>query len=346
MRWPGLLVAASIGALALTPYVATQAQAATCAHAQGPFTEHAAQIYQADGSRYIPYGVTVSGLERSDWANFISEDDAEIQAAATTWCANTIRFQVSEYYVNHDSKLLAEMKNEISLAESLGMVAVINDNPEWDPNRPPMPTSVTETFWRTVATMYANDPQVAFDVYNEPRGSWDCWLNGGNYCTNSNSIGMKAIATLIRSRAPNSLLWIDCQNQGTTCAGLTSHWPSIKDPVEFSIHHPDGAHNSTNWWAQFGFLVKRHIAAMVDGEWTNWATTRGECWPDAITAVPRYLQYLSHLNMGMTVWEITPGVLTAGNPSTPTVIKSNWACRAGMNESAGQLIQAWYQQHN
>jgi hypothetical protein len=43
---------------------AAPAQAATCGHVTGPFHQAHAQIFAADGSPYVPLGITVSGLER------------------------------------------------------------------------------------------------------------------------------------------------------------------------------------------------------------------------------------------------------------------------------------------
>jgi hypothetical protein len=318
----------------------------SCNHAAGPFHESGNVIYQATGAPFIPYGVTVSGLERQDWASFTAADDAQITAAATAWCANTIRLQVSEHYLATDPALLPELQAEVALAESLNLVVAINANGQWDPGRPAMPTEETKTFWRTVAPLYAGDPQVIFDAFNEPRigvTNWDCWRNGGSACTDISDVGFNSITGIIRYHAPASLIWADCPHQGVSCAGLENNLLDTAGPLAYSVHHPQGPHDAANWQAQFGYLVTGHLAAIVIGEWTNWAAARGECWTDAPTTAGPFLGYLSSLHLGLTVWSLQSGVLAGPDPAVPTAgFGPDWACVNGLGESAGQLIQARY----
>jgi hypothetical protein len=269
-----------------------------------------------------------------------------------------VRLQVSEHYLVSDPLLLPELQAEVALAKSLGLVVAINDNDEWDPGRPPMPTGATKAFWRIVAPLYASDPQVIFDIFNEPAlatvrtrlartgvaspAGWRCWRNGGSACPAPSSAGMRTIAGIIRYHAPGSLLWADCPSQGTSCAGL-EHWLlGVAGPLAYSVHHPLGPHDAANWQAQFGYLVTGHLAPIVIGEWTNWAAARGECWSDAPATAGPFLGYLSGLHLGLTVWSLQPGVLAGNDPAVPTGFGSNWACVNGLGQSAGQLIQARY----
>ena len=49
------------------------------------------------GQRYIPYGIAVTGLGNPRWKLHHSGDDAEIGAAAASWCSNTVRLQIFQY---------------------------------------------------------------------------------------------------------------------------------------------------------------------------------------------------------------------------------------------------------
>jgi hypothetical protein len=354
--------------------VAPSATAASCATVRGPFTQHGARIWRAGGRLFVPTGSTVSGLERPDWDDLTAVDNAEIDAAASVYCANTVRLQVGQWNLNHGGPaFMAAFQAEVARAEALGLVVVINDQAEWKPDAQPMPTQASKTFWRTVAPLYKGDPQVIFDAFNEPRlGGWACWHDGGSACPKPGFTGMQALAALIRRNAPRSLIWVDGPHLGSTLAGglaagriaartggLTNTLAKVRaypitvaGPLAYSIHHPAGPHTRANWNHKFGYLVTGRIAPVVDGEWTNWAAPRPECWPDARTAVPRYLTYLADRHVGMTAWKLgpwdvpqpIPGVLTRADITQPSHIWPNWRCVSGLGESAGAQIKRWNQQ--
>lgn len=342
-----LAAAATAVATMLLPPPPAHASLSCGGTVTGPFHEANARIYDANGNLYVAHGITVSGLESANWRNYTSQDDAEIDAAATAWCANTVRFQVSVHYMLTDSGLAAQLSSEVSRAEAAGMVAVINANDEWDPNAAPMPTSETKDFWRKVAPAYANDPQVVFDLFNEPRAGravgWACWRNGRAACPDTSWVGMNALAGIARFHAPHTLLWADCNHSADSCAGVPRL--GAAGPLAYSIHHPTGPHTPSNWWHQFGYLQSKGIAPVVAGEWTNWAAARGECWSDAPTAVPSFLQWMDGMHIGMTVWTLALGQLTpltGSSLDSPTTIGSGWKCVNGLNQSAGALIKAQY----
>ena len=54
-------------------------------------------IIGAGGQRYIPYGITVTGLGSPSWRANSPGDAAEIDAAAASWCSNTVRLQVFQH---------------------------------------------------------------------------------------------------------------------------------------------------------------------------------------------------------------------------------------------------------
>ena len=68
-----------------------------CRHIAGPFRRDKNMIIGAGGQRYIPYGITVTGLGSPSWKIHSPGDDAEIDAAAASWCSNTVRLQIFQY---------------------------------------------------------------------------------------------------------------------------------------------------------------------------------------------------------------------------------------------------------
>ena len=365
----GWLRAVAVVALVLAAAVVpgrARAAAAGCAHVVGPFHQAKARIWQADGRLFVPRGITVSGLEHPNWADYVARDDDQIRAAAAAWCANVVRLQVGQWNLDNSPGFVRAMRAEVGYAERLRLAVVINDQAEWDPVSDPMPTDASKTFWRTVAPMYARDPLVIFDAFNEPSlGSWACWHDGGAACPRPGFTGMQALAALIRRHAPN-LIWVDGPSVATTLtrtggaartvrlgaatlAGVQS-WPITGvQPRAYSIHHPGGPHTEANWTAKFGYLAAQRIAPVVVGETTQWAAARAECWGDAPSRYPAYLDYLARLHIGATAWSLDPGVLVGTRPTQPTGfgVRSQWKCVNAAdpadNHSAGKKIQAWYE---
>jgi len=80
-----------------TPVIDAHAGASkpgACRHISGPFRRDKNIITGAGGQRYIPYGITVTGLGSPSWKANSPGDGAEIDAAAASWCSNTVRLQI------------------------------------------------------------------------------------------------------------------------------------------------------------------------------------------------------------------------------------------------------------
>ena len=316
----------------------------------GPFTVSGSHILDA-GQRWTPFGVTVSGLEHpSDWQHFAAADQAQIRDAARAWHANSVRLQVDQNMVDsRDAGFMSHLRAEVSLAQSLRMAVVINDQTEWDKGgRRPAYTAATRKFWKIITRQYGRDRDVMFDLLNEPvTRNWAKWQTG-----------TQQMAAYVRSRT-RAVLWVEGPGTADTLSQVR-RYPITVPGIVYSIHHPKGPHTRANWRAQFGYLAARGVP-VVDGEWTNWSSQRSECWADAPTAVPVYLSYLASLHVGMEIWALGwagsnlngyrggytgPGVLSVGSYDDPTHIRSNWSCRDGLHQGAGAYIQRWYARHD
>ena len=320
-----------------------------------------------------PYGITVPGLANDpDWADSVTMDEAKIRAAAQYWCVNTIRLQVSQDNLIGDTgstppyqPYLTAIKTEVSLAESLGLVVVLNDQTETSSVRNSYqqgPTPGTETFWKDLIPTFGSDPQVIFDLFNEPsynQGTtaaqeWSLWHNGGSY-QGATYIGMATLAADLRAADASTLFWVEGPAYASTFAGMEQNNALITTGnVVYAFHHPAGDHDTSAWYDDFGYLISTGVAPVVDGEWTNYqpfSGTNSECWADAPSQVPVYLSYLADHGIGMTAYQLAPGLLIApnGNYDDPTVIDSQWTCTPASgptDEGAGTKIMNWYQTQN
>ena len=389
--WRGLasgaaLAAAAVAAAAVIMPLGDAGTAAarpsSCGKAVGPFTVHGTKVLAKNGSVFISYGMTVSGLQEGNWTGLITADLAKIVATADDWCANTIRIQVNQDLLlgpngtSFDPEYMAAIESEVSLAESYNLVVVLNDETNFSPpavrHYQAGPTQGTLVFWKDMTKLYGDDPQVIFDLYNEPRTSlptmpaamlWRLWLDGGTFKHVHYAFGMAHLAAYVRYTAgARNLFWIEGPRYSLSFDGMLRYHALIHvSGVVYSVHHTVGAHNPAVWNANFGYLVADGIAPVVNGEFTNYEPLPnpkidlipGYCWPDAPTAVPQYLQYLASLGIGMSAYQLVPGWLIKSNRrlASPTSINPRtWNCEpdreAQPYQSAGALIMAYFEHHN
>ena len=387
MGWPSGTVLAltfSLTALAVVGAAPPAARAASpgCLKAAGPFTVHGTQVLGQGGQPFVSYGLTVPGLQVLDWRNFTGLDQQKIIADAVDWCANTVRLQLSQDNLfgpngtGFDQSYLNTIKSEVALADSYSLVVVINDQTEFggDVARSTQrgPTVATEAFWREMASLYGNDPQVIFDLFNEPRTysggmseaqKWQLWLNGGWFGGTFYPFGMARLAAYVRTAlGAQNLFWIEGPDNSDSFAGMVSHDALLQvSNVVYALHHPAGLADPASWDADLGYLVKTGVAPVVDGEWTNYEPAptpayqppRSSCWPDAPSKVPQYLQYLAGLDIGLNAYQLQPGYLIRSyrNLADPTTMNARtWSCQSDREpqpgQGAGSLLMAWFTQQN
>ena len=377
-----LLVVVLIMPLGDAESTAAAAKASSCGKAVGPFTVHGTKVLAKNGSVFISYGMTVSGLQEGNWAGLVTEDLVKIAAIAKDWCANTVRIQVNQDLLlgptatSFDPEYMAAIESEVSLAESYNLVVVLNDETNF--SSPAIrhyqagPTLGTEVFWKDMTRYYGNDPQMIFDLYNEPRTSvpymgdatlWRLWLDGGTFKHVHYAFGMAALAAYVRNIAgARNLFWIEGPRYSLSFEGMIRYHALIHvSGVVYSIHHAQGQHDVADWNAAFGYLVTDGIAPVVNGEFTNYEPhpnpkinlIPGYCWPNAPTAVPQYLDYLTSLGIGVSAYQLVPGWLINSDKhlDSPTSINAKtWSCQpnreAQPGQSAGALIMEYFEQRN
>jgi hypothetical protein len=374
------LAAMVAGGVAPPAGAKTTAAGPSCLKAAGPFGVRGTQVLGRGGQPFVSYGLTVPGLQVLNWRTFTSLDQQKIVADAVDWCANTVRLQLSQDNLfgpngtGFDQSYLNTIKSEVALAESYSLVVVINDQTEFGGavarSTQRGPTAATKTFWKDMADLYGNDPQVIFDLFNEPRmysagmseaQKWQLWLNGGWFGGTFYPFGMAGLAAYVRNYARN-LFWVEGPDNSQSFAGMVSHGALLKvSGVVYALHHPAGLTNPASWDADLGYLVKTDVAPVVDGEWTNYEPAptetyqapRSSCWPEAPTAVPAYLKYLTALGIGLNAYQLEPGYLikSYSDMAAPTTMSGRtWSCQSNREaqpgQGAGSLLMAWFTQQN
>ncbi|HEY1917492.1 MAG TPA: cellulase family glycosylhydrolase [Streptosporangiaceae bacterium] len=354
-------------------------------HQGGPFSVAPDRRSALDrtGHPFVSYGTTVAALTSPLFATYPGYVEAlsrrvdmpKINATAGAWCGNTVRIQIAQANVTpngrtcHAAFLSQALDGEVRDAEDHHLVVVINDDTETDPRAAQQrdPTPATLTFWRCVAqhrenwpggVAYGRDPQLIFDLFNEPQadacarsrgghgpdGPYDLalWRDGGRFtgCGQHNApyIGMQAVVTDVRADGARNLLWIEGPGSGNSLTGLTGPASRhdrdylISDPlgkVVYAIHHPYAGRGAppdpATWRKEFGYLVQgpQAIAPVVVGEWTNFTAAQLDvpyCWANAPQSVPEFLDYLAIIHAGLNAYQLDGGTLLRadGPPWTDT----------------------------
>jgi len=239
-----------------------------------------------------------------------------------------------------------------SLAESYKLVVVLNDETNFSPipvrHYQAGPGPGTLTFWKDMAQVWGNDPQVIFDLYNEPRTSvptmpdstlWKLWLDGGTFKGVTYAFGMAHLADYVRNTVgARNLFWIEGPRYSLSFQGMIKYHALINTSgVVYAIHHAQGDHDAQAWNAAFGYLVTDGIAPVVEGEFTNYEPppdptsdlAPGYCWANAPTTVPQFFGYLEQLGIGMNAYQLDDGWLIKSNdhPDQPTSMDpATWSC--------------------
>jgi hypothetical protein len=358
----GLVAALAAGlggaATAGTGKLASARAAAACHHERGPFRVRGTVVTGSTG-RYIPYGINITGLAHTDYAAEVAQDKADITASADDWCANTVRFQVRQGNLvspaGHVSKaFLKAVITEVHFAEKRGLVVVLNLQWQLDAAKhvESMPTRRSEAFWASLAAHFGRDPNVVFDIYNEPEQfsacGWVFWRNGG-VCHGHHYLGMQALADYVRARASN-LFWVEGIGAGATLSDAWRFHITGDGPLEYSEHRPPGLHQPRTWDSEFGYIARSGHAPVVEGEWADYA--RGHhapwaCWGNAPVSAPRFLRYLRVRGFGLIMTLLVKGqLIQTANLNDPTRFQRNWSCTSGLDQGVGHQAQQWFIRQN
>jgi endoglucanase len=202
--------------------VGTNAATATTAVSMVPPTLHVSgkHLVTNTGKVVVLRGVNRSGPETLCLGTGLTSffygptDDASAQAIRS-WQANMVRVPVNEDCWLGRNGLPASMtaldyRNQIAgYARTLirnGLYVMIDlhfaeVNGAASKTFAPMADSAYgPAVWKSIATTFKNDPDVFFDLYNEPHVNWACWKSGCvDATTGSRYAGMNTLIAAVRS---------------------------------------------------------------------------------------------------------------------------------------------------
>lgn len=172
---------------------------------------------------------------------FLGPTDDASAVAIKSWHANMVRIPVNEdCWLGRNglpaSLTAADYRNQIaSYARTLvanGLYVLI-DMHFAEVNGAPSTTfapmadsAYGPQFWKSVANTFKNDPDVMFDLYNEPHVSWSCWKKG---CTDATTgtkyAGMQTLVNAVRATGARQPLFVTGASWGNDVTGWLANAP-------------------------------------------------------------------------------------------------------------------------
>lgn len=287
-------VAAAGGAGLMVAAPASQAAtAAPALHVSG------AQLVTSTGAPVQLRGVDRSGTEYAcvqGWGIFDGPSDSTSVATIASWHTNAVRVPLNEdcwlgingvaaaYSGANYRNAIVNYVNELNAA---GLQAVLDLH--WGAPGTTLATSQEQmpdashapAFWTSVATTFAHDPAVMFDLFNEPHDvSWNCWRNG---CYMANGVlvsGMQTLLNDVRATGATQPVLVEGLGWANDLSGWLAYAPS--DPLHnvaasAHIYNFTGCNTSTCWNSVFAPIAAKY--PLVTGEFgetdctANWIDT-------------------------------------------------------------------------
>jgi hypothetical protein len=126
-----------------------------------------------------------------------------------------------------------------------------------------MPDEHSLAFWTSVASMFASNPAVLFDAFNEPHSvSWSCWRDGGCAVPEAQdgttpdptqtytAVGMQAIINDIRAAGAQQPILLGGLDHGNDLSGWLANMPTDPDRqlgAAFHVYQPNRCTTTSCW---------------------------------------------------------------------------------------------------
>jgi hypothetical protein len=302
-----------------------------------------------DGAPWIPRGVQIVGLVAPDdflFGKYIparGHYSASELALAKADGADLIRFQVSQFALDplgtyYSPMYLHEVIGAVRSARALGLSVIISvqaELPTGVGDRCPLPDGQTDRVWQEFAPLFAGDPGVMFELYNEPginpsTAAWQTWLDGGPVVEPDGiaclAVGVQQLIDDIRSAGAGNVIIVPGLAFETTLAGL----PPPTDPANpsnpqlaYGVHYPQPSGGIPVWDLTFGRFAAR--APVIVTEWDENSTTA--CFPNAPNQTALLLDYLAVKQIGVVGFAFDlPGTIVSDYSTYAPTSYATFAC--------------------
>ena len=288
------------------------------------------KIINSQGMPVLLRGVNAASMEwTSDGQGHILKT---IDTAIHDWHVNIIRLPLSEdRWFGHGPEQTngfqgyRELIHQVVEACETNRCYIIldlhwSDCNEWGTNigQHSMPDLNSVLFWKDLATVYANNPAVIYDLYNEPHDvSWDVWQNGGRITDRPNGrkagparaydcVGMQTLLDTVRATGAKNVVVAGGLDWAYDFSGILDG-RQLSDPhgngVIYANHCYDNKHDSVNTWIRKMEEASAKLPVMV----TEFGGSSG---PSREVPADNWLlhvmQALNNHQWSWTAWDLHP----------------------------------------
>jgi hypothetical protein len=265
--------------------------------------------------------------------------------AAKSWDANTIRFQISQRGMDpqdslHTAAYDARVQAGVALARANGFVVILSMQTQSISGGTGhvSPSAATVRAWQHLAPMFSSDPNVAYELFNEPPGydtpaNWALWKSGGGTV-----VGHQQLIDTIRRLGATNMIIAEGLRYGKSLNGA----PDLSDPTGQLAYafHPyliTPIDVASAWPAYFGNFAATHPVIATGWGADSQSAYCESSWPSTSTALIAYLR--AH-RIGLAgAWGFdVPKTIVTGWTWAPTTF-SGFRCKVA-GSGPGQIIKA------
>jgi hypothetical protein len=269
-------------------------------------------VCTVDGRPHLFHGVDHPSLEWSSGGDAVLAVDFQRMA---TWKANVVRVALNQDFwlaasPLYDANYPPLVDQIVSWIEAAGMDVILDlhwsDAGVLGQCRPAngcqqkMPDLNSVTFWSEVASRYAGDGRVMFELYNEPHDvTWEVWLSGGDTGDGWEAAGMQQLYDTVRAAGADNIVLVGGLDWAYDLSGVPDH-RVVGYNITYATHPYAGGNErrSRFWDLYWGSLtVTDPVIATEFGD----ATT---CADDYAREV---VDYADAHAAGWTAWAWFPG---------------------------------------
>jgi|GEM_PF-2529039 len=306
------------------------------------------RILDANNKSIFLQGMAVSGPEYDCHVlNEMSVQPAQF-ALMKTWNINTIRVPLSAgFWLNTDNRCPdyhTTVNTIVKNAEAAGMYVLLTlawispfDKGFAGGAGYPMPDRAESVpFWKSVASIYANDPRVLFEPYSEVHDTtWQQWHDGGSMTSTSttdgrvvgtyDAIGLQELTTTINTLAPNSLVLVGGIDWSSDLRGVMQQYALHGRNIVYDVHLYDSPVTTADQWSR-RFASLSLTVPVVAAEFGQLDCQHA--------FIDRLMPYLATYLQGMIAW-----TWDVGSCARPAIVQ-DWS---GTPSTYGAVIKAFYQ---
>jgi hypothetical protein len=328
-----MIAAACASLVALASLVAMQ-PAAAAATAPTPVVQGNRLVNTQTNATFVPHGVNVPGLEYSCVQGWRALPKSGEFTALASWKVNTVRLPLNEScWLGLDgapsgstvAQYKADVKSYVDSAVAAGLAVILDLH--WNApagytasGQRAMPDERSGAFWTSVATTYASNKSVMFELFNEPYSrsgfslTWDCWKNGGCLAPVENDAtatlsgakytvtGMQALVTAVRAAGATQPILLGGLNYSNDLTGWLANKPA--DPANQLVaawHNYPGQGCSTSCWNSTIATVAASVP-IVTTEFGNTAETTSTTVGDSHNYLVPFMTWADAHGIGYLPW--------------------------------------------